>query len=180
MNYWNPPARRPTEQRRWSGGASQATCPSLSIDRTHVTNYRNIAPGQGRAPKLKCRAFFTTPHYVVVWFIRYDAALQDQLDSAHMKNMRTKRNSSHDFAGKVPRCSGEMLGLLLRNVTTKWDFDQFHVFFASTAKVKNAWSYTYTPQYAFMAWCSVEAQEQLYFYLTLLLVFMVIVLRRLY
>jgi hypothetical protein len=49
-----------------------------------------------------------------------------------------------------------------------------------SSAVKNAWSYTYTPQYAFMAWCSVEAQEQLYFYLTLLLVFMVIVLRRLY
>jgi hypothetical protein len=26
----------------------------------------------------------------------------------------------------------------------------------SSAKVKNAWSYTSTPQYAFMAWCSVK------------------------
>jgi hypothetical protein len=26
----------------------------------------------------------------------------------------------------------------------------------SRAKVKNAWSYTTTPQYAFMAWCSVK------------------------
>jgi hypothetical protein len=32
----------------------------------------------------------------------------------------------------------------------------------SSAEVKNAWSYTSTPQYAFMAWCSVKAQEQLY------------------
>jgi hypothetical protein len=32
----------------------------------------------------------------------------------------------------------------------------------STAEVKNAWSYTSTPQYAFMAWCSVKAQGQLY------------------
>jgi hypothetical protein len=32
------------------------------------------------------------------------------------------------------------------------------------AKAKNAWSYTSTAQYAFMAWCSVKAQEQLYLY----------------
>jgi hypothetical protein len=36
----------------------------------------------------------------------------------------------------------------------------------SSADVKNAWSYTSTPQYAFMAWRSVEAQEQLYLYLS--------------
>jgi hypothetical protein len=35
----------------------------------------------------------------------------------------------------------------------------------SSAEVKNAWSYTSTPQYAFMAWCSVKAQGQLYLYL---------------
>jgi hypothetical protein len=29
---------------------------------------------------------------------------------------------------------------------------------------KNEWSYTSTPQYAFMAWCSVKAQGQLYLY----------------
>jgi hypothetical protein len=28
---------------------------------------------------------------------------------------------------------------------------------------QNEWSYTSTPQYAFMAWCSVKAQGQLYF-----------------
>jgi hypothetical protein len=33
----------------------------------------------------------------------------------------------------------------------------------SSAEVKNAWSYTSTPQHAFMAWCSVKAQGQLYF-----------------
>jgi len=32
----------------------------------------------------------------------------------------------------------------------------------SSAEVKIACSYTSTPQYAFMAWCSVKAQEQLY------------------
>jgi hypothetical protein len=32
----------------------------------------------------------------------------------------------------------------------------------SSAEVKNAWSYTSTPLYAFMAWCSVKAQRQLY------------------
>jgi hypothetical protein len=39
----------------------------------------------------------------------------------------------------------------------------------SSAEVKNAWSYTPLPQYAFMAWCSVKAQGQLYliFYLSL-------------
>jgi hypothetical protein len=37
----------------------------------------------------------------------------------------------------------------------------------SSAEVKNAWSYTPTPQYTFMAWCSVKAQRQLYLYLQL-------------
>jgi hypothetical protein len=32
---------------------------------------------------------------------------------------------------------------------------------------KDEWSYTSTPQYAFMAWCSVKAQGQLYLYLYL-------------
>jgi hypothetical protein len=31
-----------------------------------------------------------------------------------------------------------------------------------SAEVKNAGSYTSTPQYAFMAWCSVKAQGQIY------------------
>jgi predicted glycosyltransferase involved in capsule biosynthesis len=38
----------------------------------------------------------------------------------------------------------------------------------SSAKFMNAWSYITTPQYAFMAWCSVKAQDKLYFYLLLL------------
>jgi len=33
---------------------------------------------------------------------------------------------------------------------------------SSSAKVKNEWSYTSTPQYAFMAWCL--AQGQLYLF----------------
>jgi hypothetical protein len=37
----------------------------------------------------------------------------------------------------------------------------------SSTEDKNAWSYTSTPQYAFMAWCSVKAQGQVYLYLTL-------------
>jgi hypothetical protein len=36
----------------------------------------------------------------------------------------------------------------------------------STAEVKNAWSYNSTPQYVFMRLCLVEAQGQLYLYLT--------------
>jgi len=32
----------------------------------------------------------------------------------------------------------------------------------SSEEVKNVWSYTSTPQYAFMGWCSVTAQRQLY------------------
>jgi hypothetical protein len=31
----------------------------------------------------------------------------------------------------------------------------------SSAEVKNEWSYTSTPQYTFIAWCSVKAQRQL-------------------
>jgi hypothetical protein len=34
----------------------------------------------------------------------------------------------------------------------------------SSAEVKNSWNYTSTPHYAFMAWCSVNAQVQLYLY----------------
>jgi hypothetical protein len=35
----------------------------------------------------------------------------------------------------------------------------------SSAKVKNAWSYTFSPQYAFMVWYSTKEQGQLYLYL---------------
>jgi hypothetical protein len=35
----------------------------------------------------------------------------------------------------------------------------------SNTEVKNACSYTSTPQYVFMAWCLVKAQGQLYLYL---------------
>jgi hypothetical protein len=34
--------------------------------------------------------------------------------------------------------------------------DHLHL---SIAIVKNVWSYTSTPQYAFMAWCSVESES---------------------
>jgi hypothetical protein len=34
----------------------------------------------------------------------------------------------------------------------------------SSAEAKNAWSYTSTPPYAFMAWCSDKSQGQLYIY----------------
>jgi hypothetical protein len=33
----------------------------------------------------------------------------------------------------------------------------------SSSEVKNAWNYTFTPQYAFVAWWSVKAEGQLYF-----------------
>jgi hypothetical protein len=36
----------------------------------------------------------------------------------------------------------------------------------SNAEVENVWSYNSTPQYDFMGWCSVEAQGQLYLYLS--------------
>jgi hypothetical protein len=36
----------------------------------------------------------------------------------------------------------------------------------SSAEVTNAWSYTSTPQYASIAWCSVKSQGQLYLYLS--------------
>jgi hypothetical protein len=34
----------------------------------------------------------------------------------------------------------------------------------SSAKVKNAWSYTSTPQYVFMAWCLVKRRDNFTFY----------------
>jgi hypothetical protein len=33
----------------------------------------------------------------------------------------------------------------------------------SSAKVKNAWSYTSTPQYVFMAWCLVKHRDKFNF-----------------
>jgi hypothetical protein len=39
----------------------------------------------------------------------------------------------------------------------------------SSAEVKNAWSYTSTPHYAFIAWCLVKTQGQLYLYIYLYL-----------
>jgi hypothetical protein len=35
----------------------------------------------------------------------------------------------------------------------------------TSAKIKNTWSDTSTPPYAFMAWCSVKAQGQLYLFI---------------
>jgi len=40
----------------------------------------------------------------------------------------------------------------------------------SSAAVKNAWSYTSTPQYVFMALCSIKAQGQLSFTFTFTLI----------
>jgi hypothetical protein len=37
----------------------------------------------------------------------------------------------------------------------------------SSADVKNAWSYTSTPQYVFMAWCLVKQRDNFTFYLYL-------------
>jgi hypothetical protein len=34
----------------------------------------------------------------------------------------------------------------------------------SSAEVKNAWSYTSTPQYAFIEWCSIKSTGTLHFY----------------
>jgi hypothetical protein len=36
---------------------------------------------------------------------------------------------------------------------------------ASSAEITDAWNYTFTPQYVFMAWCSVKAQGLIYFLL---------------
>jgi hypothetical protein len=39
----------------------------------------------------------------------------------------------------------------------------------SNVEVKNAWSYTSIPQYAFMAWCSVKIQGHLYLYIIIII-----------
>jgi hypothetical protein len=42
---------------------------------------------------------------------------------------------------------------------------------------KNAWSYTSTPHYALMAWCSVEkAQRQLYLFLAFFFIIIIIII----
>jgi len=38
----------------------------------------------------------------------------------------------------------------------------------SSTEIKNSWSYTSTPQYAFMTWCSVKAQGHIYLTFTLI------------
>jgi hypothetical protein len=35
----------------------------------------------------------------------------------------------------------------------------------SSAEVKNTWSYTFTPQYVFMAWCLVKHTDNVAFYI---------------
>jgi hypothetical protein len=37
----------------------------------------------------------------------------------------------------------------------------------TSAEVKDAWSYTYTPQYAFMAWCLIKHRDNFIFNLYL-------------
>jgi hypothetical protein len=49
----------------------------------------------------------------------------------------------------------------------KWSGHEADHSSPSNAQVKNVWTYTSTPQYAFMAWCSVKAQGQLYLRCTL-------------
>jgi len=44
----------------------------------------------------------------------------------------------------------------------KWPAREADLSYSSSAEVKNTWSYTCTPQYAFKARCSVKAQGQLY------------------
>jgi len=46
----------------------------------------------------------------------------------------------------------------------KWPWREPDHSTPSSTEVKNAWSYTSTPQYAFMAWCSVKVQGQIYLY----------------
>jgi hypothetical protein len=42
-----------------------------------------------------------------------------------------------------------------------WSWQHLHL----VPRSKNEWSYTSTPEYAFMAWCSIKSQGQLYLYL---------------
>jgi hypothetical protein len=44
----------------------------------------------------------------------------------------------------------------------KWQGHEADYTPPSSAKFKNVWSYTFTPQYTFMVWCSVKAEGQLY------------------
>jgi hypothetical protein len=45
----------------------------------------------------------------------------------------------------------------------------------SSAKVKNAWSYTSTPEYVFMAWCLVKHRDKFTFYLTFIVIIVVVI-----
>jgi len=53
------------------------------------------------------------------------------------------------------------------SLTVKWQGREADHLPPSSAKVVNAWSYTSTPQYTFMAWYSIKkAQGRLYFTFT--------------
>jgi hypothetical protein len=56
-----------------------------------------------------------------------------------------------------------VLGALMLGI--KWLVHEAGHLPPSSAGAKNAWSCTLIPQYVFMAWCSVKALGQLYFYL---------------
>jgi hypothetical protein len=52
--------------------------------------------------------------------------------------------------------SGMILGI-------KWPGHEADQSSPSSAKVKNAWSYTSTPQYVFMVWCLVKHRDNFIF-----------------
>jgi hypothetical protein len=64
-----------------------------------------------------------------------------------------------------------VLGALSLGVKRKWREANHSL--PSSAEVKNAWSYTSTPQYVFMAWCLVKHRDNftfnLYLYITVTL-----------
>jgi len=62
----------------------------------------------------------------------------------------------------------EFICSMQRRHKGKYHFVSSQSFFSltfSSAEVKNAWSYTSTPQYSFMAWCLAKHRDNLTFYL---------------
>jgi len=46
-----------------------------------------------------------------------------------------------------------------------WQYALFFLFSSEVWYSKNEWSYTSTPQYAFLAWCLVKAKGKLYLFM---------------
>jgi hypothetical protein len=104
--------------------------------------------------------FITLPRFITC-IIRTVRFLQSPSDFAHStfpSSEHRVQTGSGAHAASYPRVPGSL------SLEIKWPRCEADHSPPSSAEVKNAWSYTSSRQYAFVMWCSVKAQRQLYLY----------------